>query len=497
MAMVRPNGGWFSFSAQQLWPPPFWPVATFVRFGPGSGPGKAEPGNDLLLSGGLSCPGPENITCRVWEGPVSVAWRPRCLLLSLALVPIGMTGAGCSVEEEPAKPAAECSDAKVDEVLGHASVQDPDVVVNCSLTLTSTFSLTKRLVVQGEAGSGVTIDCNGATINGQGIPAVAGENASTRDMITVKSTGSGDARDPSWSRPTDVIIKNCIVIGSVRILGMQSIEEIKNSSFTSGHASRMRHIAPTRITLDNLTITALARNPVFFGVGVTDSSLVNSEIKGESSAVALYLDAESSGNLIKSNDIHAWTPREVLAVDSSEYNMIINNRFSALSNGGIYLYRNCGERGVVRHTTPSHNTIVNNVFYYDKYSPTFYSVNPSVYLGSRNGSPGYCDDDDAQTIGSGASNLDFAHDNVVAQNQIYKLPAALMIKQGRITDSPNYIDLNTTVTTPISRLAGCYVKGGYHKKFILDGESIEVFEDANGEPFNRGPYVCHDGELTQ
>ena len=54
-----------------------------------------------------------------------------------------------------------------------------------------------------------------------------------------------------------------------------------------------------------------------------------------------------------------------------------------------------------------------------------------------------------------------------------------------------------TVTTPISRLSGCYVKGDYHKKFILDGESIEVFEDANGAPFNHGPYTCHDGELTQ
>jgi hypothetical protein len=24
-----------------------------------------------------------------------------------------------------------------------------------------------------------------------------------------------------------------------------------------------------------------------------------------------------------------------------------------------------------------------------------------------------------------------------------------------------------------------------------------VFEDANGAPFNHGPYTCHDGELTQ
>jgi hypothetical protein len=223
------------------------------------------------------------------------------------------------------------------------------------------------------------------------------------------------------------------------------------------------------------------------GNGVTDSKLINSELKGEAESVALYLDAESSRNLIKNNYIHTVTPREVLAVDASNYNKIINNRFSALSKGGIYLYRNCGQDRIVRHTTPSNNTIINNVFYYDKYNPNPYSVNPSVYIGSRNGGKPYCGDDEAHPIGSGASNLDYAQNNVVMQNQIYKLPVDLMIQEGQSTDSPNYIKYNTTVTTPISRLAGCYVGNGHSKDFIVHNESIEI---------SGRRYTCNDGELT-
>jgi hypothetical protein len=385
----------------------------------------------------------------------------------------------------PAAP--DCGREQIEDVLQVANRDNQEIVVNCSLTVPddTTEPITKRLIVQGREGSGVTIDCHGATIDGSKVRALSRDNAEQKDMILIRSTSAGDAQSSTWSRPTDVTVKNCKVIGSIRILGMRSLTDLKDSSYSSGHATRMRNIAPTRITFDNLTITGRYRNTVYFGIGVTESKLINSELKGESTAVALYLEAESSRNVIKNNDIHTVTSKEVLAVDASSLNRIIDNRFSALSRGGIYLYRNCGEDGVVRHTTPSQNTIVNNVFYYNNYSPNPYSVNPSVYLGSRNGSPGYCDEDDDQTIGSGASNLDYAQHNVVMQNQIYRLPVGLMIQEGESTDSPNYIKYNTTVTTPISRLAGCYVQN--LKDFIVHGESIEM----SGHRL-----TCNDGELT-
>jgi Right handed beta helix region len=411
---------------------------------------------------------------------------------------------------QSAAPAADCDDEKLRNVLQLASSAAEEVVVNCNLRVPRNFvitkrqrpPITKRLIVKGSEGSGVTIDCNGVTIDGSWVPELSEKNT-RKDMVLIKSTGVGEV----WSRPTDVTVKNCKVNGAVRIEGVRyddeskDIQHIRESSYKPGHATRMRNIAPTRITFDNLTITGRGRSPVFFGAGVTYSKLVNSELRGKAESVALYLEAESSRNLIKNNDIHTLTdagekPREVLAVDASDYNKIIDNRFSALRFGGIYLYRNCGQEGIVRHTTPSHNTIVNNVFYYKKYDPNPYSVEPSVYMGSRNGHKPYCDDEDEQTIGSGASDLDYARNNVVMQNQIYKLAVSLMIKEGRSTDSPNHIAYNTTVATPTARLAGCYVPHGYFKDFIVHGESIQVYRGANGVPFIGRRNACIDGELV-
>ena len=406
----------------------------------------------------------------------------RACLVSVLM----MLAAGCGPAAEHAAPASACNSETLTKVLQRATSDDPKVIVDCNLSLPANSIITKRLIVQGSAGSGVTIDCNGATIDGSAVPELQQANTKT-DMIQINSTITGHYPNLRWSRPADVTVRNCRIIGSVRILGMTDEADLKYSSYRPGHPTRMHLIAPTNITLDNLTITARTRTPVYFGIGVTDSKLINSELKGKAVSVAIYLDAESSGNLIKNNNIHTITaPREVLAVDSSDNNTIIDNRFSALNTGGIYLYRNCGQDGIVRQTTPSYNTIVNNVFYYDKYNPLPFAARPSVYMGARNGNKSYCNDDASHPIGSGASNLDYAQHNVVMQNQIYKLPVSLMIREGKGTDSPNYIEYNTSVTTPVARLAGCYVGSGYAKDFIVHGESIEM---------SGRRYTCNDGDL--
>jgi Right handed beta helix region len=308
-----------------------------------------------------------------WDLPeeVHVTSKPfsgACLILVLMLV-----AAGCGGPSAPAPSAPDCTNEQVREVLQLATRDEAEIVVNCNLTVPSNFVITKRLIVQGREGSRVTINCEGARIDGSKVSddELSQENAQHKDMILVRSTSDGgDIWNSRWSRPTDVTVKNCNIVGSVRIQVMTGITQLRRSSYVSGHPERMRHIAPTRVMLDNLTITGRGRNPVYIGSGVTNSKLINSELNGKSDAVALYMDAESSQNLIKNNYIHTVTSREVLAVDGSNFNRIVSNRFSALSKGGIYLYRNCGEKGVVRHTTPSHNTIVNNVFYYEKYSPS-------------------------------------------------------------------------------------------------------------------------------
>src|SRR5690606_33199014 len=121
---------------------------------------------------------------------------------------------------------------------------------------------------------------------------------------------------------------------------------------------------------------------------------------GWGDSVGIYMDAESGHNVIARNYIHMLTnQREQVAIDGSAHNTVIENRFSGLSHGGIYLYRNCGEDGNIRHQTPSYNQIVNNVFYYDSCT----GGNPAIWLASRNGNRPYCGLDDGYPYGSSAS----------------------------------------------------------------------------------------------
>lgn len=416
--------------------------------------------------------------------------RPAVMGTGLVLACVVASACAGGGEDAP-DPAAPCSSERLGDILEPATAAASSVVVDCGLSLPPSTVVTKQLLLQGTSGSGVTIDCHGSRID-ESLRTSLSEENKRQDMVLIRSI----REDGVWRRPTDVRVQNCAVVGSVRVLGMARTDELVESSRAGGHVKRMRRISPTRVTFDHVDITGRARIPLYVGAGVTQFSLLGSSLGGRSDAVAIYLDAESSQALIKRNDIYVRTEREVMAVDSSDHNSILDNRFSGLSHGGIYLYRNCGERGVIRHTTPQFNHIVNNTFYYKDYNPTVYNVRPSVFFGSRNGSPGYCDQDDGYPVGSSLSDLDYASHNVVAQNQIYELSPDLMIKEGSGTDTPNYTALNTTVTTPVERQAGCYVSDGFPHPFVLDGESISAVRLPTGEIVSVPSRTCHDGSLS-
>src|SRR5687768_8997155 len=80
----------------------------------------------------------------------------------------------CSVEQR---------DAQLQEVRAAIGPDSRDrVYLRCDLTLSPNDNIKKRLVMQGDAVSGVTINCNGATLDGgEGTP-----NAGD-DMIIIQS----------------------------------------------------------------------------------------------------------------------------------------------------------------------------------------------------------------------------------------------------------------------------------------------------------------------
>lgn len=233
-----------------------------------------------------------------------------------------------------------------------------------------------------------------------------------------------------WKRPQNFTFKNWKINGSIRVLGVGSSASnaVKQSSFSLGHTRRMQAAAPTGITFSGLKIKANEKIPLIVGPGATGVTLSNSQISGTSQSVAIYLDAESANHSIVGNTFRLKADRELIAVDGSKGNLIADNKFNRLPWGGVYVYRNCGERGVVRHQEPTNNKIINNTFnldtlksYWEKNSKNGrqFEYRYGVWLGSRDGSraPSYCGADKGYPFGSSVNNGDFANDNIVSGNR--------------------------------------------------------------------------------
>lgn len=271
----------------------------------------------------------------------------------------------------------------------------------------------------------VVLDWKTATktvLNGRG----AWFNGGRPTQLVIQSTFSKG----EWKRPRNFTFKNWKLNGSIRILGVGSSASnaVKQSSFRLGHSERLQAAAPTGITLANLTIKAEGKIPLIVGPGATKVSLRDSTISGYSQSVAVYLDAESAENAIENNIFTIKADRELIAVDGSSGNLISGNTFTTLPWGGVYVYRNCGERGVVRHQKPTNNTISDNIFNLNSLK-SYWEKNPKngrqleyrygIWLGSREGSraPNYCNEDKGYPFGSSKSNRDFANDNIISGNR--------------------------------------------------------------------------------
>lgn len=335
---------------------------------------------------------------------------------------------------------APCTEAQIAEVLAPATAQAPAVKLACDLSLPAGAVVSKRLIIEGRPASGLTLACHGALLDGG-----PGRVNAGRDMIEVRSRRRAGAAGPTWERPEDVRIENCRVEGSIRVWGMGvngQGADLVDASRQAGYVELVRANAPRRIAFRRLHIVAGGRIPFYLAPGVSEVSLVDSEISGRTTSTAIYLDAESTANRIEGNRLAVATGREVIAIDASSRNLIRNNRFAGLAGGGIFLYRNCGEGGTIRHTTPSHNRIVGNTFVY---APDAASK-PAVFLGSRDGNRWYCWADAGHAVGSSADNRDFARHNVVRDNRIVGREPAEAIVAGAAVNAPNDISDNKRVT---------------------------------------------------
>lgn len=374
-----------------------------------------------------------------------------------------------------------CGAAKIAELLAPASSAAPSVFLGCSVTLPSPPpTITKVVIFQGGGTSGATLDCAGGTL------------AASGNALHIRSAKNGT----TWSRPDGLTIRNCTIRGGVRVYGLGingQGADVKASSLSLGHTERAQAAAPTNINFVNVTFDGTGPIPLYLGPGVTFTTVRNSRFQGTSNSVAIYMDAESAHNTIRDSHIATSTDRELIALDGSAYNQIFTNSFSNLSNGGIFLYRNCGEGGTIRHQSPVRNEIYGNTFFYRNYT----GPNPSVFVGARNDlfnqlRP-YCDDEDGFPFGSSADNHDFAKHNVIAENQIYVRTVSDMVL---FSESPNYRFANRSVTpataTPPSP-PGCLIElpGGV-RHYLSSGRSIAIGTGTGHSTV----YACNNHVLT-
>ena len=300
--------------------------------------------------------------------------------------------------------AARACDAT--ELRAVTAVETSPYLLGCQAFLNG-GRITRPILIQGVEASGAGIDCGGGSI---GRP---GAQVTTRQpTVAIWSRAEADG----FSRPQDVFLRNCTIHGAVRIWGMGaggSMSDLRDSSRTAGHTAVAQAAAPTRVLLDRVRFLGTGSIPLYVGPGVTGLTVRNSSFAGRSVSVALYLDAESAGNVITDNVFDITTAREQIAVDGSARNRIVGNRFNLGRRGGIFLYRNCGEDGVIRHQTPSDNTITDNSF-----SGANWIRPQTVVVGAREGNRRYCADDQGWPFGSSADDGDNASGNVVARNRM-------------------------------------------------------------------------------
>jgi parallel beta-helix repeat protein len=254
--------------------------------------------------------------------------------------------------------------------------------------------------LEGSGDNGRVIDLQGGWLN---------EGKLTEMMIRSKDMEKG------WDVPERITIRNGRIRGSIRIFGLGvngEAAKVRESSHRAGHTARAQVAAPHSIVLEDLEIEADHRIPLYLGPGVTGVTVRNCAFTGWSASTTVYLDAESGGNRIKGCTFEVRSGREVMAVDGSATNTIIGNRFLQASYGGIYLYRNCGEGGTVRHQAPQGNVIEDNFFNMKDLRSGSYGI----WLGSRQGLRSYCEDDAGYPFGSSIDNRDFADHNILRGN---------------------------------------------------------------------------------
>ncbi|WP_255567876.1 right-handed parallel beta-helix repeat-containing protein [Brevundimonas sp. PAMC22021] len=303
-----------------------------------------------------------------------------------------------------AQPAARaCTPAEMADLLSPSAAP---YRLACRAVLQAGAHVQRPVLIEGAEASGAGLDCSGGRV---GVAHRPGTTKLPTVAVWSRRTHAG------WSAPRDVSIRRCVILGNVRIWGMGAggaMSDLRDASRQADFTRAAQAAAPSGVTLDAVRIEANGSIPLYVGPGVTRTTMRGSTFTGRSVSTAVYLDAESANAVIDNNDFSVRTGREIIAMDGSGANRITGNRFDLQGRGGVFLYRNCGEDGVIRHQTPSWNRITDNTF-----TGASWLRPRLVVVGSREGGRPYCGADAGWPFGSSADDGDNAVGNTVERNR--------------------------------------------------------------------------------
>jgi parallel beta-helix repeat protein len=235
--------------------------------------------------------------------------------------------------------------------------------------------------------SNVTFDCNNAELNGLG---KTERNALYR-RYKVEEAPVNTAFNISGSENNflqNITVKNCnlqFYINGFNIgfgLKQTTRDDLKERRNIEALENYLRTLSPKNIRIENNKIIGSHKSGIFIQRYITGLIANNNTINGAGD-MGIYLESGSQKNII-SNSIFTKNgettydiedrkrklrvrKREAIAVDSSAYNIIKNNKFINNAGGAIFIYKNCYERyeeasQLPRYQSSDSNLIENNIF---------------------------------------------------------------------------------------------------------------------------------------
>ncbi len=352
----------------------------------------------------------------------------RRLILAFAILTAALASAGLESTQTPALAAVDPSST----LIGCERAAD-NIAITATSHLDPTCTYTGRFRVES---SGVTLDCQGATIASN--PGAGGVG------ILIHA--------PVAAAQSDVTVRNC------RVEGYLNSIKVTRDGFRNLAAGAEYDNGTSNIVIEDVHVSGSRGVGIYVDGYVEGVSILRSTVQGAGSS-GIYLEGGSRRNLVEGNLIidngyrengpggqqfnfggSTWwfwgVGREGISVDGSLENTIRANTFRGNSAGGIFLYKNCGEypnsgRYFERRTPADRNVIEGNRFEGERIG---------VWVGSRMAEntlpmactdPAYVDADFVRIV------LDYAADNVVRDNDFVDVTYGVRVEDDRTTVADN------------------------------------------------------------